>query len=89
MLHKLNTSQESLGIGPGTPQQGRSPSRSLSATAYSPGHPAVNGALQRKGNSAHAVTPYDKRPHTSDGMVNGHGEEEDVPLAVWQQQRRK
>ena len=84
-LHKLNTSQESL-----TDRTGghRGPSRSLSATATSsPPLPAMNGSL-RKGNSAHAVSSYDRRPHTSDGRSPG-GEEEDVPLAVWQQQRRR
>ncbi|KIM44490.1 hypothetical protein M413DRAFT_442463 [Hebeloma cylindrosporum] len=83
-LHKL-TSQENLAERTGH----RGPSRSMSATTYtSPNLPSPNGAL-RKGNSASAVSPYDKRPHTSEGRPGGNGEEEDVPLAVWQQQRRK
>ncbi|KAF8956930.1 hypothetical protein BDZ97DRAFT_1763330 [Flammula alnicola] len=85
-MHKLNTSQENLGDRSGAH---RGPGRSLSATAYtSPALPPANGVL-RKGNSANAVAPYDKRPHTSEGRPLGNGEEEDVPLAVWQQQRRK
>ncbi|KDR80542.1 hypothetical protein GALMADRAFT_222137 [Galerina marginata CBS 339.88] len=84
-LQKLNTSEESLGDKSGGH---RGPSRSLSATATaSPALPAVNGGI-RKGNSAHAVTPYDRRPRTSEGR-SPNGEEEDVPLAVWQQQRRR
>lgn len=70
---------------------GRGPSRSLSATAVpSPQPPQVNGKV-RKGTSAHAVPAYGRRPRTSEGNVeqNGTGEEEDVPLAVWQQQRRR
>ncbi|TFK39986.1 hypothetical protein BDQ12DRAFT_681577 [Crucibulum laeve] len=81
-LYNLNTSQESLGNG------GNRPGRSLSATATtSPGLPPANGKV-RKGHSAHAVPPgHGRRPRTSEGRPNG--EEEDVPLAVWQQQRRK
>ena len=58
--------------------QGRGPGRSLSATA-SPGpqHPQVNGKL-RKGNSAHAVMPHQQRA----------SEEEDIPLAMYQQRRK-
>ena len=79
-IHRLN-SQENLGERAGH----RGPSRSMSATPYMPPTlPPPNGAL-RKGNSASAVPPYDKRPHTSEGKP---GEEEDVPLAVWQQRRR-
>ncbi|KAF8202463.1 hypothetical protein BJ912DRAFT_1110755 [Pholiota molesta] len=95
-LHKLNTSQESLTLGPDGTR--RAPARSLSATAYSSpaaGLPAVKGgAPLRKGNSAHAASaaPYDRarerKPSTSERRSPG-GEEEDVPLAVWQQQRRK
>ncbi|PPQ90736.1 hypothetical protein CVT25_010125 [Psilocybe cyanescens] len=84
-LHKLNTSQESLGD---RHQGHKSPGRSLSATAYtSPSLPSPNGNL-RKGHSAHAATPYEKRPHTAEGRTP-NGEEEDVPLAVWQQQQRR
>lgn len=66
----------------------RQPSRSLSATAV-PSHPPppVNGKV-RKGVSAHAVVAQSqgsRRPRTSEGT----GEEEDLPLAIWQQQRRK
>ncbi|KAF9478242.1 hypothetical protein BDN70DRAFT_906836 [Pholiota conissans] len=95
-LNKLNTSQESLTLG----QDGdrRPPGRSLSATAYSTapaGQPALNGATLRKGNSAHAsaAAPYDRererRPSITSEARSPGGEEEDVPLAVWQQQRRK
>ncbi|KAF8159644.1 hypothetical protein B0H34DRAFT_796869 [Crassisporium funariophilum] len=90
-LHKLNTtSQENLADRNGAH---RSPNRSLSATAItSPGLPSVNGQL-RKGNSANAVPPQLKRPHTNEGrsptVSIANGEEEDLPLAVWQQQRRK
>ncbi|KAF8892049.1 hypothetical protein BD779DRAFT_1784286 [Infundibulicybe gibba] len=69
----------------------KSPGRSLSATAVpSPPAQQVNGKV-RKGNSAHAVPSYGRRPHTSEGQLdpNGAGEEEDVPLALWQQQRRR
>ena len=82
-LHKIS-SQENLGERAGH----RGPSRSMSATAYSsPGLPPPNGAL-RKGNSASAVPLYDQRPHTSEGRSGANGEEEDVPLAVWQQRRK-
>ncbi|KAH9479453.1 Protein zds1 [Psilocybe cubensis] len=84
-LHKLNTSQESLGD---RSQGHKSPGRSLSATAYtSPPLASANGNL-RKGHSAHATTPYEKRPRSSEGRSQ-RGEEEDVPLAVWQQQQRR
>ncbi|KAL0953676.1 hypothetical protein HGRIS_004874 [Hohenbuehelia grisea] len=63
------------------------PGRSLSATAVPSSSPHMNGkAPSRKGSSVHAVSPTS--PHgrqESDGM----GEEEDMPLAVWQQQRRR
>ncbi|THH28833.1 hypothetical protein EUX98_g5353 [Antrodiella citrinella] len=59
---------------------GRSPGRSLSATAVAQSAPSqVNGKL-RKGQSAHAVAPQPQRRVS---------EEEDVPLAYYQQQRRK
>ena len=83
-IHKIS-SQENLGERAGH----RGPSRSMSATPYSsPNLPPPNGAL-RKGNSASVVPLYDKRPNTSEGQSGANGEEEDVPLAVWQQQRRK
>ncbi|KAF4611002.1 hypothetical protein D9613_006862 [Agrocybe pediades] len=85
-MHKLNTSQESLGErNPGF----RTPGRSLSATATSVGSPSPNGASLRKGNSVNAAVPYDnKRSRTSDGRPPSR-EEEDVPLAVWQQQAQR
>ncbi|KAI0339492.1 hypothetical protein BDW22DRAFT_1431750 [Trametopsis cervina] len=62
------------------PVQGRIPGRSLSASAKPavPSHRQVNGAtLSRKGNSATAVMPGYRAT-----------EEEDVPLAVYQQRRK-
>lgn len=73
------------GYGPDGSMTGRTPSRSLSAIASPvPAANQQNGRL-RKGNSAHAV-PYTPRPRTADGTEGG-GEEEDVPLAMWQQRR--
>ncbi|KAJ3996763.1 hypothetical protein F5050DRAFT_1807459 [Lentinula boryana] len=74
---------------------GRTPGRSLSATAVpssSPSPPNMNGRI-RKGVSAHAVPPK-ARPRTPESQLlayetNGAAEEEDVPLAVWQQQRKR
>lgn len=67
---------------------GKLPGRSLSATV-APATPHVNGKL-RKGTSAYAAVPMNGRqPRTSEGQQNGVGEEEDMPLAVWQQQRRR
>jgi hypothetical protein len=64
-------------------EKGRVPSRSMSATVPPP--PPTNGKL-RKGGSANAAMPLTNgRPRTSDGS---QGEEEDVPLAIWQQRRR-
>ena len=83
--HNLNTSQESLGDRNGGY---RTPGRSLSATATtSPVLPPSNGAALRKGNSANASIPYDKRPLKGDARSSG--EEEDMPLAVWQQQAQR
>jgi hypothetical protein len=82
-LHKFNSSENLVDRG-----GHRGPSRSMSAAAYTPPPPPLNGAL-RKGNSAHVAAPYEKRPHTSEGRLGGNGEEEDMPLAMWQQQRRK
>ncbi|KAJ7252728.1 hypothetical protein B0H12DRAFT_1117568 [Mycena haematopus] len=69
--------------------------RSLSATAVpSPSPPPMNGKI-RKGQSAYAGTPNitngQRRPRTGDAppVVNGGGEEEDMPLAVWQRQQRR
>ena len=65
---------------PGQEKQMRLPGRSLSATAVPPIPPVpqTNGKI-RKGQSAHAVLPHQR-------IVS---EEEDMPLAVYQQQRRK
>ncbi|KAH9839954.1 uncharacterized protein C8Q71DRAFT_745039 [Rhodofomes roseus] len=60
----------------------RLPSRSLSASAAPPMVSAmnhVNSAKLKKGISAHAVVQSRRRP----------SEDEDVPLALWQQTRRK
>ncbi|CCM00739.1 uncharacterized protein FIBRA_02779 [Fibroporia radiculosa] len=57
---------------------GRSPSRSLSASAAPPMMQQTNGKL-KKGISAHAVVQNRRRSN----------EEEDVPLAVYQQQYRR
>lgn len=76
-----NVSQENLGMSGGH----KSPGRSLSATATtSLALPSTNGNM-RKGNSAHASLP--QRPRTSEGN-KGNGEEEDLPLSVWQQRRK-
>jgi hypothetical protein len=62
----------------------RVPVRSLSANA-TPG-PRLQGQ-GRKAQSARAVAPSGaRRPYMSDSPVQGNGEEEDVPLALWQQQ---
>ena len=82
-----NSSQENLAAIP----NGRLSGRSLSATTL-PSAPMyqVNGR-SRKGTSAHAVIPSPgKRSRSSEGRIDENGfEEEDVPLAVWQQQRRR
>jgi len=45
-------------------------------------------AQGRKAQSAHAVAPLGaRRPRISENAVQGNGEEEDVPLALWQQQQ--
>ena len=81
-----SSSQENLLLGSAS----RIPGRSLSATAGS--LPPMNGKL-RKGTSAHAVLPPagGRRPQSVDGRPgqNGTGEEEDMPLAMWQQQHRR
>lgn len=76
--------------GPPPSSSGRGPSRSVSANAVPASHPPpMNGTL-RKGNSAHAAAPYDpnRRPRTAEGKGRP-SEEEDMPLAVYQQQHRK
>ncbi|KAF5383604.1 hypothetical protein D9615_003495 [Tricholomella constricta] len=82
-----STSQENIILDGGGE---RLSGRSLSATAVAT-QPLVNGKI-RKGQSAHAVAPSQgRRPRTSEGRQdqNGNGEEEDMPLAMWQQQRRR
>jgi len=65
----------------------RLPSRSLSATAVQPMGPRMPG---RKAQSAHAVLPVGgRRPRTAESAVTGGGEEEDVPLALWQQHQQQ
>ena len=64
----------------------RVPARSLSANAT----PQLMGPRMqgqgRRAQSARAVPPA-RRPLMSDSSVQGNGEEEDVPLALWQQQQ--
>ncbi|KAH8832768.1 hypothetical protein DL96DRAFT_1583267 [Flagelloscypha sp. PMI_526] len=70
---------------------GRTPGRSQSATAISTtsnsGSAVPNGKL-RKGQSAYAGSP---QQYGGGGRspIRGRDEEEDVPLAVWQQQRKR
>ena len=75
---------------PGRSSPSRGPTRSLSATA-SPGAPLPVDGKARKAISAHAVAPSQNgRPRASLGSVPAsRGEEEDVPLAVYQQRRRR
>lgn len=75
---------------PGRLQPSRGPTRSLSATASSGLSQSADGKA-RKVVSAHAVVPSPNgRPRASIGSVPvSRGEEEDVPLAVYQQQRRR
>lgn len=75
--------------GKGKPNSGRTPTRSLSANATPTNiMPSMNGVL-RKGNSVHAGTPNesDRRPRLSDAG-RSPSEEDDVPLSLYQQQRR-
>ncbi|KAL0565903.1 hypothetical protein V5O48_016115 [Marasmius crinis-equi] len=74
-------------------QQHHRPSRSLSATAVPSASASMNGKV-KKGVSAHAAVPSHRgRPRNSEPekvkVEDGIGEEEDVPLAVYQQQRRR
>ncbi|EGN96513.1 hypothetical protein SERLA73DRAFT_75406 [Serpula lacrymans var. lacrymans S7.3] len=73
-------------------QSSRAPSRSLSAAATPSPPPVPQDGKARKVTSVHAVMSRSSpRTRTSDGPANRtrtSGEEEDVPLAVWQQQRR-
>ena len=75
---------------PGRPQPSRGATRSLSATVSS-GVPLSADGKARKVVSAHAVAPSPNgKPRASIGSVPvSRGEEEDVPLAVYQQQRRR
>ncbi|KAG6866546.1 hypothetical protein C0991_002031 [Blastosporella zonata] len=83
--HNVNSSQEHLALDNGNEHHQRMPGRSLSATAIPvQAQPMSNGKM-RKVISAHASLPGDVRNHN--GSANG--EEEDMPLAMWQQQRRR
>ena len=75
----------------------RPPARSHSATAVA-ASPTTGRVPGRKAQSVHALPPPGaaRRPRVADGQVavarSGSvqgGEEEDVPLAVWQQQARR
>ncbi|KAJ7066709.1 hypothetical protein C8F01DRAFT_1124266 [Mycena amicta] len=71
-----------------SPPGARLGGRSLSATAAMPSAqpPPMNGKI-RKGQSAHAGVPANaRRPQPANGAV---GEEEDMPLAMWQRQQRR
>ncbi|KAF9218257.1 hypothetical protein BS17DRAFT_193128 [Gyrodon lividus] len=76
---------------PGRPQPSRGPTRSLSATVGPVAVPLSADGKARKVVSAHAVVPSSNgKSRASVGSVPvARGEEEDVPLAVWQQQRRR
>jgi hypothetical protein len=66
-------------------------SRSATTTMAQPTQPTppTNGKL-RKNMSAQAVMANGRKPRRSDtAPTSPTGEEEDVPLAVWQQQRRR
>lgn len=76
-----DSSQERNDFGNGT--EPRTPARSLSATAVQT-QPMPNGKV-RKVNSAYAAIPGDRR----DPDTGANGEEEDIPLAMWQQQWRR
>ncbi|KAF8141840.1 hypothetical protein EV363DRAFT_1468092 [Boletus edulis] len=71
-------------------QPSRGPTRSLSATPNS-GVPLPADGKTRKAVSAHAVVPSPNgRPRASIGSARmSKAEEEDVPLAVYQQRRRR
>jgi hypothetical protein len=81
----------SAGNPPGLPPDARPPARSQSATVA----PPVGRAPGRKAQSVHALPPPGaRRPRVGEGPVGRTGsvqgrEEEDVPLAVWQQQARR
>jgi hypothetical protein len=66
------------------------PSRSRSATATAPPTqpPALPNGKLRKNMSAQAVMANGRKPRRSD-PTHPTGEEEDMPLAVWQQRQRR
>jgi hypothetical protein len=66
------------------------PSRSRSATATAPPTqpPALSNGKLRKNMSAQAVMANGRKPRRSD-PTHPTGEEEDMPLAVWQQRQRR
>lgn len=72
--------------GPGRPQAGKGPMRSMSATSVASQSSATK---PRKAASAHAVPNGRPRESTATPQQPSRGEEEDVPLALWQQQRRR
>jgi hypothetical protein len=78
-----SSSQENLVLG----NVNRIPGRSLSATAAMPQQP--NGKL-RKGPSMHSSIPTGRRRLSAEGVQEQIGTgEEDMPLAMWQQQHRR
>ncbi|KAJ7281622.1 hypothetical protein C8J57DRAFT_79531 [Mycena rebaudengoi] len=94
----MNHSQQPMPVynPDGAPGGARLGGRSLSATAVpSPSPPpAANGKI-RKGVSAYAGAPptsNGRKPRTSGGGAESDGavgEEEDVPLAVWQRRQQR
>ncbi|KIK99348.1 hypothetical protein PAXRUDRAFT_822826 [Paxillus rubicundulus Ve08.2h10] len=76
---------------PSRAQPPRGSTRSLSATASPIAVPLSADGKARKAVSAHAVVPLPNgKPRAGGGSVPvARGEEEDVPLAVWKQQRRR
>jgi len=93
--HNNNRYSPNVPPVPNHVQATRTATRSLSATAVSSPPIVSTDGKARKGTSAHAVmsTSYNRRPRAYAGPAipprTERGEEEDVPLAVWQQQRRK
>ena len=81
-LPKFNTSQESLGDR----IDSRNSSRSLSAATPPTSVMLLTNGHVRKGKSAHAVMYREQRPHSEEQPPTG--EEEDLPLAVWQRRRK-
>jgi len=83
----LNTSQNNLVSGGGSE---RLPGRSLSANAVPAPSQEMNGR-PRKGMSAHAALASPaRRPRSSEGRQDVNSvAEEDMPLAMWQQARRR